>query len=230
MTEEPALAPVPLSRVAACGDALRFEGDALTIDTPRPIEGLVPSPHRRPVLVVDGVRYTLLGATPHGRGVRYTLERERESLYDLPGLPTIYDEDRHITRRKEDAARAVGWVAYAVLAPVMPLLGLLPQGLKRKLVAIGIDPTLSTGTSLGVEWFLCWPTVGIFLLTIIAEARWFTVLTAAAVPLTLIADLGYRWSGLQEDPPQQRGMLSVVPAGIRGTIALVKDARRPPPT
>jgi hypothetical protein len=217
----------PRSRVAPCGDTLTFTGDALTLDAPTPIEGLVPSMHRRPVLVVDGERYTLLSARAAGpRAVSYALERERESLYDLPGLPVLYDDERHLTRRKEKAANAAGWLAYAVLAPVMPLLGLLPQSLKHKLVGLGIDPTVSTGVSLGVEWFLCWPTVLLFLLTIVAEAPWHIVMIAASVPLTLVADLAYRWSGLQEDPPQQRGMLSVLPAAVHGAIEIARDARR----
>jgi hypothetical protein len=55
-----------------------------------------------------------------------------------------------------------------------------------------------------------------------AEARWFIVLTAAFVPLSLVADLLYRWSGLQEDPPKHYGMLSVWPAAVLGVRKLLR--------
>lgn len=215
----------PRTLTTPAGDVFTYDGDTLTIDAQGAIEGLVWSPHRRPVLVVDGARYTLQQVTPNGRRVRYALTREVESLYEMPGLPVLYDPERHVAARKQAVGTAAGWLAYAVLTPVMPLIGLLPQSLKHRLVAIGIDPTVSTGVSLGVEWFLCWPTVGLFFLTILASAPWYVVLTAALVPLTLVADLAYRWSGLQEDPPEHRGMLSVLPALVRGVRAL-KDEKR----
>jgi hypothetical protein len=214
--------------VAPCGDRLRFDGDALVIEARTPIVGLEATLHRRPVLVIGAQRYTLLAVERADALISYRLQREAEALYELPGPPIDYDPERHVARRKDIARAGAGWLIHFATLPLVPFIGLLPEGAKHRLVALGINPTVSTGTSLAIEWFLCWPSVGIFLMTIIAQASLFTIALGAALPLTLIADLAWRWSGLQEDPPRHRGMFGVIPATVKGTIALVKDIRRPP--
>lgn len=139
---------------APCGDRLERHGDALTVHAVFPIEGLELSRFRNPVLRVRGERFTLAAVEGDPRAPIYRFMLEVENLYAPPGELFLYDGNRHVERAQERRRTALAWLLFLPLIPLTPVLGLLPESLKVRLMALGLDPGRASRQSLVFEWAL----------------------------------------------------------------------------
>lgn len=237
--------------MAPCGDELVFVDDTLVLHAAWPIDELVPSRYRPPVLLVGEERWVLLSVAGTPRRPIYTLRREVPSLYEMAGKEIGYDEDRHLERRRERGRTAVAWFLWIPSVPLLPVLGLLPEGAKEKLIHLGIDPARATRLSLTIEWLLlallviAYPFTGGFFspLGAVIGALAFFVMTDIAYRVSadldgrapgafvgLIAEIG-RWIRSMREPPLP---LDTVPPPLPGAASpeapALSDAdrQRPP--
>lgn len=139
---------------APCGDRLQRTDDRLVLEAVFPVEGLEASRYRSAVLRVGDARYTLTAIEGDPRRPTYRFALEVQNLYALPGELVVYDPDRHRARAHERRRLALAWLLFIPLVPLTPLLGLLPEGAKRRLGALGLDAGRATRLSLMFEWLL----------------------------------------------------------------------------
>ena len=137
-------------------------------------------------VLYEGARFTL----DNKSALVYRLTPEAPNLYAPAGDVVFYDGDRHLERRLERKRTALAWALWLPTVPLMPLLGLLPQSTKEKLVGIGVDPARATELSLMLEWLLLTATVIAYL----GVGGVFTPAGFAlgAVALFLLVDIAHR--------------------------------------
>lgn len=139
----------------ACGDKLERNGDALVIHAALPIDDLVPAPYRPPILLVGDERFVLVAREGTTQRPLYRLRVAPDpGLYEPEGKVIGYDPDRHLDVRREKVRHALYFLLWIPTVPLLPILGLLPESWKDKLVHVGIDPGRATRMSIGLEWML----------------------------------------------------------------------------
>jgi hypothetical protein len=138
-----------------CGDKLERNGDALVIHAALPIDDLLPSPYRPPILLVGDERFVLVAREGSRMRPLYRLRLAPEAgLYEPEGKVIGYDGERHKAVREERVRHALYFLLWVPTVPLLPFLGLLPERWKNKLVHVGVDPGRATRLSIGLEWIL----------------------------------------------------------------------------
>lgn len=139
----------------SCGDKLERNGDALVIHAALPIDDLVPAPYRPPVLLVGDERFVLVAREGSRQRPLYRLRAAPEAgLYEPEGKVIGYDADRHLEVRRDKVRHALYFLLWVPTVPLLPILGLLPEKWKDKLVHVGVDPGRATRLSIALEWML----------------------------------------------------------------------------
>ena len=217
---------------APCGDVCTRAGDALRIEATSTIAGLEASSYRKSVLLFFGERFVLV------RRDRLVYELGKDvddNLYVLRGELVAYEPERHLEQRRERRRVALGFLLWVPMVPLMPVLGLLPQSVKDKLIAVGFDPGRATRMSLGIEWLLLF----FALLAYAFLGGFFSLpgLVDGAITLLLALDIAYRVTA--DGDNQSPGMFGVVRELIgfvrgvvdtaRGRDRLLPDDTTPPP-
>lgn len=175
--------------MAACGDELSRDGDLLTIRAALPIDELEPSRYRAPVLLVDGERFVLQSKEGDARRPLYRLRQiDEANAYEPEGKVLSYDGERHLERRRARRRTALAWVLWIPTVPLLPIIGLLPESWKEKLVQFGVDPGRASRLSLGLEWML----VAVLMIAYPFLVFTWPGLLVGAAALFTAADIAYR--------------------------------------
>lgn len=220
---------------APCGDELQGHGPQLVIAAAFPIEGLEASRYRNPVLRVRERRYVLLAVDGDGRRPTYRFTLEEPNLYAPPGEELDYDPERHHERARARRRLVVAWLVYLPLVPLTPIIGLLPESVRRRLTGVGVDPSRAMRLSLSLEWLLLF----FALLAYLFSGGFLTLAGALLGPfcLLVVIDIAYRVASDYDS--QAPGMFGVVGAfrdfivelwrTRHGVLPPAPDERPPPP-
>lgn len=140
---------------APCGDKLERNGDCLVIHAALPIDELVPAAYRPPILLVGDERFVLVAREGTQKRPLYRLRLAGESgLYEVDGKVISYDGERHLEVRRDKARHVLAFLLWIPTVPLLPILGLLPEKWKDKLVYVGVDAGRATRLSIALEWML----------------------------------------------------------------------------
>ncbi len=193
---------------APCGDELELRGDGLVIVAAFPIEGLRATRFRNPVLRVGERRYTLVSVDRDQRRPTYRFTLEVENLYAPAGELIDYDPLRHHERARERRRLALAWLVFIPLVPLTPVIGLLPEGVRRRLTGYGVDAGRALRWSLNLEWLLLF----FALLGYLFSGGFLSLAGAVLGPLCLllVIDIAYRVASDYDN--RAPGMFGVVGA------------------
>jgi len=168
---------------------------SVVIHAQAPIDGIVMSVHRPCLLVVDGARLRLTSVDERGAG------RDRRFVYrcapwnpgpfEREGVVVDYNPDRVADARAERASLVVRMTLAVLLLPLFPLVGLLPEGVKKKMNEAGIYPSSSQTLSLLVEWMLLLCVTAAEMVCIVAGAVW-PAIFCGFIALMLLIDIPHR--------------------------------------
>lgn len=178
----------------------RIHGDdgTLVIRAGAPIDGAEPSTHRPTLLVVDDVRWRLVGHTREGKLHIYSLVPWHPGPYEREGLVIPYDAERVHHARVEQLSLALRTVLWLGLLPVAPLLGLLPEDAKKWLGSRGLLPPASQTLSLVVEWLLMYTLAGAALASLLLAGSVLLWIAFGAAAFVVGIDIPYRVTLLSE--------------------------------
>jgi hypothetical protein len=193
MTELPIVVGAARGRLLSDrGDQLVYGDDGgLLVVAHTAIEGVLISQHRPCLLVIDDVRFVVLSHDRDNGKHVYRCGAWNPGPYEREGAVVVYDPDRVHHERVERLHYAARGLILFSLLPVMPLLGLLPEGAKKKLQEHALLPAGSQMGSLVFEWMLCLVCVSAELLAIIGGSLGFAAFFAV-VTLFLLVDIPHR--------------------------------------
>jgi len=136
-------------------DLVTPEGAGLVLDAVCEMPEWQVRQFRRTVIHIEGSRWVVCASTPGelGRHI-YRLEPWSGDPGEMPGVAICYDAEYVEARDRMRAAQSITGGLSLLAAPLTPLIGLLPSGMKSTLHGVlGVHPLAATRASILLQYF-----------------------------------------------------------------------------